>query len=81
MDGELLEIQIIIKNQFGEFFGKKAIVNEEGYSKIIEISREFYKSSGFELTCEDGDFIVFPLEVVQNSMLRIICNKIKKEKE
>lgn len=74
---ENIEAQIIIKNEFGEFFGKKIIVSEEQYSKLIEMSKVFYKSSGFELTCENGDFIVFPGEIVQKSMLKITSNKIK----
>jgi hypothetical protein len=30
-----LEVQIIIKNEFGEFFGEKVILEEENLPKII----------------------------------------------
>lgn len=74
---ENIEAQIIIRNDFGEFFGKKIIVSEDQYLKIIEMSKSFYKGSGFELTCENGDFIIFPSEIVQKSMLKITSKKIK----
>jgi hypothetical protein len=71
-----IEVQIIIKNEFGEFFGKKIIMDEENYQRVILISKDFYKSKGFELTCEDDSFLVFPPDVVQRSILKISSKKI-----
>ena len=68
----MIEIQMVIVNEFGEFAGKKAIVTEEDYSQILVMAKDFYKSQGFEITCENGDFIVFPPEIVKKSMLKII---------
>lgn len=73
------ETQIVIKNKFGEFFGEKFILEEEHLSKIKEASKEFYKSSGFELQCEDGTFVVFPTEIVKESILKVISKKIEEE--
>jgi hypothetical protein len=72
-----LEVQIIIKNEFGEFFGEKVILDQDKLSTIIEASKGFYKSGGFELHCEDGSFVVFPADIVKKSILKIISKKIE----
>lgn len=73
----MFEAQIIIKNKFGEFKGRKVIVNKEQLEKIIESSKKFYTSTGMELTCEDGSFVVFPPEVSRESMMMIKNKKIE----
>lgn len=65
------DIQMIITNEFGEFKGRKFIVNESDYKKIIEISKGFYINGSFDLICEDGCFIVFPPEITKKSILKI----------
>ena len=70
----MVEVQIVIVNEFGEFFGRKNIINEEQYQQILEISKIFYTGSAFELTCEDDTFIVFPPDIVQKSILKIKRN-------
>ena len=75
-DGEKFEIQIVLENDFGQFLGKRAFVTEEQYQNILNMSKNFY-SRGFELTCEDGTFVVFPPEVVNKSILKV--KKIIKE--
>lgn len=75
----MFEVQIIIKNDFGEFRGRKATVNQEQLDKIIESSKSFYKSSGFELTCEDGTFVVLAPDIVKKSMLIVLNKKIKND--
>jgi hypothetical protein len=70
------QIQIIILTKYGEFFGKKAVMNDEKYLALCEIAKNFYSSGGFELTLEDGGFIVIPPDVVQQSVLRIQKTKI-----
>ena len=72
-----LEVQIIIKNEFGEFLGEKVILEEENLPKIIEASKGFYKSTGFELYCDDGTFVVFPSDIVKKSILKVISKKIE----
>jgi hypothetical protein len=51
-------------------------MDEENYQRVILISKDFYKSKGFELTCEDDSFLVFPPDVVQRSILKISSKKI-----
>lgn len=68
----MLEIQLVVINDFGEFLGRKAVISEEDYKNLIIMAREFYKNGNFDLTCEDGSFIVFPPEIVQKSILKII---------
>lgn len=70
----MIEVQIVIVNEFGEFFGKKNIINEEQYQHVLEISKIFYTGAAFELTCEDDTFIVFPPDIVQKSILKIKRN-------
>ncbi len=64
-------MQMIIVNEFGEFIGKKFIVSKEDYDNIIKIARHFYSNGSFDLTCEDGSFMVFAPEIVQKSILKI----------
>jgi hypothetical protein len=66
-----VEMQMIIINEFGEFIGKKFIVSKEDYDNIIKIARQFYSNGSFDLTCEDGNFMVFAPEIVQKSILKI----------
>lgn len=71
-----IEVQVVIKNKLGEFFGEKIKVDKEGLNRIMEASKGFY-NSGFELHCQNGDFIVFPPDVIKNSILKILTNKDK----
>jgi hypothetical protein len=64
------EIQLILRNEFGEFQGKKFIIDEENYKKFIDMTKKYYLS-GFELTMDDGTFCVFSPELVRKSMLSI----------
>jgi hypothetical protein len=77
MNEENVEVQIVLKNHFGEFLGKKSILTEEQYLNLLKMSKGFYAGGGFELTCDDGSFVVFPPEIVRQSMLQV--KKIKKE--
>jgi hypothetical protein len=71
------EVQIIIKNEFGDFIGEKVILEKDGLDKIIEASKNFYKSMGFEIYCEDGSFVVFPVDIIKKSILKIVSKKIE----
>ena len=64
-----------MRNKFGEFLGKKAYINQEHYESLIKMSKTFYTSGGFELTCEDDSYVIFPPEIVKESIL-IINKKI-----
>lgn len=65
-----MTIQIILINEFGEFYGEYFNVNSEQYSNIIEMSKNFYET-GFEMSDEDGMFLIFPPEIVKKSILKV----------
>jgi len=77
---EWYEIQLIIINEFGEFRGIKAQVESGDYDKIVKLSKNFYSSGGFELSCEDGSYVILPPDLVQKSILKIDKKLIKEEK-
>jgi hypothetical protein len=68
----MAEVQIIIINKFGEFKGKFVRMCEEDINKLLDMSKKFYITGGFELTCEDGSFLVFSPDVVKDSILRVV---------
>lgn len=80
VDIERYEIQLIIINEFGEFRGIKAQVESSDYDKIVKLSKNFYSSGGFELSCEDGSYVILPPDLVQKSILKIDKKLIKEEK-
>lgn len=72
------EAQFIVINEFGRFVGRKVQVDDEQFKKLCDLSRNFY-GQGFELTLEDGSFIVLAPEIVNKSMLQITKNRIDVE--
>ena len=74
---DMYEIQLVLKTEFGEFIGKKVELTKEHYDNAIKMSKNFYVSGGFELTCEDDSYVIFTPEIVKKSIL-IINNKIIK---
>jgi hypothetical protein len=73
-----MKIQIIIQNNFGKFSGQVIEVDEDALNNLKKASTTFYHS-GFEMTLEDGNFIVIPPSIVQNSILTI--NKVENVQE
>lgn len=69
------EVQLVLVNDFGEFRGQKAVLNHDQYKNLLTMAKEFHMNSGFELTLEDGSYVIFPSEVVQKSILKV-TNKI-----
>jgi hypothetical protein len=67
---DVVEVQMILITQYGEFVGRKTTITLEQYQNFIKMTKNFY-SSGFELTCEDGSYMVFAPEVVAKSILKI----------
>jgi hypothetical protein len=67
----MVEIQMIIINDFGEFKGRKTLLSVEDYNSFITMCKTFHSAGGFELTCEDGTFMVFAPQIVQKSILKI----------
>ena len=78
------EVQLVLRNKYGEFVGKKAHITEEQYNGLIKMSKTFYASGGFELTCEDDKYVIFSPEIVKESILIInkkIISDLKSEEE
>lgn len=71
----MIEVQLVLENEFGEFSGRKTIITEEQHMFIIEKSKKFY-DGGFELTLEDNTFMVFPPDIVKKSILKIKCKNV-----
>jgi hypothetical protein len=67
----MVEIQMIIINEYGEFKGRKTILSVEDYNTFITMCKTFHSAGGFDLTCEDGTFMVFAPQIVQKSILKI----------
>jgi hypothetical protein len=65
-----MKIQIQIINEYGVFDGEILLVNAVQYSNIVDMSKSFHES-GFEMTTEDGGFIIIPPELVKKSILKI----------
>jgi len=72
---EKYQVQLVLINKFGEFKGKPAEIDEETLESLIKMSKTFYMSGGFELTCEDDKYAIFPPDIVKESIL-IINKKI-----
>ena len=45
------------------------------------MSKTFYNSGGFELTCEDNSFVIFPPDIVKESILIINRKEITEKSE
>jgi len=81
----MYQIQLVIINKFGEFRGKPANIEEETLESLIKMSKTFYVSGGFELTCEDESYAIFPPDIVKESILvinkKIITDTTSEERE
>ena len=74
------QAQVIVMTEYGNFCGRKLIVDDEKFHKLCELSKEFY-GSGFELTLEDGSFVVIAPQIVSRSVLKIEKHKIEEDVE
>jgi len=64
-------IQMVLKNELGEFESEKMIVDSTQYKGMVEVSKKFYLSeTGFEMWMESG-FMVVPPEITKKSILLI----------
>jgi len=77
----MYEIQLVVKNKFGEFLGNKNIISKDQHDALIKMSKTFYNSGGFELTCEDNSFVIFPPDIVKESILIINRKEITEKSE
>lgn len=65
-----MNIKITIKNNFGEFNSLPININDEEYEEIIEMSKNFYLTGGYEMQTDEG-FLVIPPDIVSQSILLV----------
>jgi len=63
-----IRVEVYVENNI--FYGQSLYVSEEQYQNIIDMSKDFYKT-GFEMTTEDGGFIIIPPDLTKKSILKI----------
>ena len=68
----MITVKLVLVNKYGEFVGKTAKLNNQNYTYLITMVKTFYVSNGFELTLEDDTFIVFPPDIVKESILKVV---------
>ena len=73
-------VEMIMKNELGEFHSEKMTVTSDQYLELIEVSKKFYlvEETGFEMWLEDG-FMVVPPEITKKSILLINILEYDKE--
>ncbi len=74
---EIYEVQLVVRNRYGEFVGEPATVDKLQYDELLKMSKNFYAAGGFELTCNDDSYVIFPPDIVAESVLiiKIISRK------
>jgi hypothetical protein len=68
----MVTIRLVLINKYGEFTGRSVQLTEENYQELLLMVKTFYMNDGFELTLEDGTFVVFPPEIVKQSILKVV---------
>jgi hypothetical protein len=68
----MVTIKLVLVNKYGEFVGRKAELSTENYNDLLTMVKTFYMNDGFELTLEDGTFVVFPTDIVKDSILKVV---------
>lgn len=65
-----MKIQLILICDYGEFKGEIIEVDNEQLENIINLSKTYY-NSGFEMTLENGSWIIVSPEIIKKSILKI----------
>jgi len=66
-----MQVQFILITEFGDFTSiLMPIIGEEEFEMIKEKSQNYWET-GFEMTLEDGGYIIFTPEVTKKSILKI----------
>ena len=76
MSDFIYEIRLVLRTEFGEFNGRKVLISQENYDSVVKMSKSYHQA-GFELTLENGDFVIFSPDVVKKSILTIKKKPIK----
>ena len=66
-----MKVQTIVINKYGIFTGEVMELTTDQYEKMIELSKNFYSTGGFEMNLEEGGFAIFPPDIVSDSILKI----------
>ena len=62
-------MQLVLKTEFGDYKGEQKAVTQDQFDTVTSLSKSFYNESGFEMTLEDGSFIVVPPDLIKRSIL------------
>ena len=73
----MVTIRLVLINKYGEFVGRTAELSTQNYNDLLAMVKTFCMNDGFELTLEDGTFVVFPTNIVKESILKVV--KINEE--
>ena len=65
-----MKIKLRLLNDLGSFDSEVINLTEDQYTGLIEVSKNFYSSGGYEMNLESG-FMVVPPELVKKSILII----------
>lgn len=68
----MITIKLVLINKYGEFVGKTVELSSQNYNDLLAMVKTFYMNDGFELTLEDGSFVVFPTDIVKESILKVV---------
>lgn len=68
----MITIKLVLINKYGEFVGKTVELSPQNYNDLLAMVKTFYMNDGFELTLEDGSFVVFPTDIVKESILKVV---------
>jgi hypothetical protein len=68
----MVTIRLVLINKYGEFVGRTSELSIQNYNDLLGMVKTFYMNDGFELTLEDGTFVVFPTDIVKESILKVV---------
>lgn len=66
-----MQVQFILITEFGDFTSNLIPIMDDNEFETIKNMSQNYWETGFEMTLEDGGFMIFTPEVTKKSILKI----------
>jgi hypothetical protein len=66
-----MRARIRVITELGEFRGDIVEMSQSEYDGLCTLSKDFYKSGGFEMVTEDGGQVILPPSIIVKSILKI----------
>lgn len=66
-----MRIQIKVITEIGTFLGLPMNVDDAQYENIKQMSCSYYDQGGFEMTTDDGGFVIISPKVIERSSMKI----------